>query len=1010
MLLVSGCSGRKSARAHPIQSPQQLEEKLTRAIGKSDALADGDKKKPDTPKKEEEADINQRLRLTLDAKTVARGGSLSGTVSGGFGDDIVRVLWVDGVGRVISVAEVRPPKEKENVAQFEMPLPSDAVGSQHRAVLVSATRDAGKKAAKNGDDPFQVQAEAAFSVSPAASEGFGGYCVFSDRPFGSIQHAPSLRHGGLAPAQGAGIATALPPETHPLLMAEPFSEKTLQDIAGHLQNSTQKTKAPLAWSLFDWTPADAGRFADVEHDDSRNEIFQSWLSDRYGKLSALNTYWGTAYRAWGEIIPPLTDETKAANNAAYAQKWQAADEGMEADAEPKEQKQPAEKPEPADADFTLEPGELRTPGGENFAAWCDARSFDDFTFARLLREYRSRLHAIEPGALCGIGSAQAPSAWGGWDWFQVARSVDWLEANAPSYAASLSRSFNPELKLISRTTAQTPGDIYALWSRWLSGDSGCVIVAPEAPAHVPEKSRPLSKATADLEELTSGLTLLRNQGKIREDAIALWYSPRSIQLHWLLDSEGDGANWRQRNAETDLRQSSAHLQFQAWTLLLEDLGYSPRFIHPQQALSGALDVRTLRVLVLPKVLSLSDAEARAIRNFANSGGLVIADGACGTFDGVGRRRMLLREEHPAGALDADFGIARGDLIVQERNGTFSGDAEASRVVLRDRVSGQPFGPESNELRVMEPGITLMGAQSHARAKGVEGKRGAAALATRRSGLGRFVYLNLSLQDYPVLRALPSDETFQYHGLTRDEYTKKYGQASGGEALRLIVSDMLAESLGENPLKVRNEAGVPLRGIRRTTFDLGNGAELIGLLPRASVSTGTNLEISGQAFTDPVSAWAGTGMPRHWYDQHTGTYLGHVPMARVTLEPHRATMLSALPYAVEKLIVKARRLDERGIFKLSAAIQASGGEATTHVFHVEVASPSGKPLPHLARNVVAPKGQWSGTIVLGLNEEPGAYKATIRDVLTGRRTEAELLKEASEYSKCVPARESAPTKK
>ena len=66
------------------------------------------------------------------------------------------------------------------------------------------------------------------------------------------------------------------------------------------------------------------------------------------------------------------------------------------------------------------------------------------------------------------------------------------------------------------------------------------------------------------------------------------------------------------------------------------VGLEARVLTPELIEKGALR-RDIRVLILPRLLALSEREAAQIRRFAAGGGTVIADGIPGRFDQHGRR-------------------------------------------------------------------------------------------------------------------------------------------------------------------------------------------------------------------------------------------------------------------------------------------------------------------------------------------------------------------------------------
>jgi hypothetical protein len=996
------------------------------------------------------------LTITLDHTELAAGQRLTGTVRGEFGGDVVRLLWVDGAGRVAGAYAVDVPRGGTGEALFSIAPPPHALGQKGTVVVVRASKEAVRAAEKERTDaPFRSEAQAAFrllkplpawdeyvaligdgaenadprfwsslaasGVSGAVTKAFEspGQCVQHDMPFFSDalpNKANPLRpgetyeaaHGEYLESRDASLLARKPPI---------FNDEALGKAQAAIAKSVaiKEQARPLGWSLGDdlsltsaTCPFDYDMSADTV------AVFRTWLQDRYRTLSALNAQWGTQYEGWHQVRPPTTDETKSTLNPVYAERL----------------KELVKPPEPALAapqletrdgarGFSLKPEELREPGGENASAWSDWREFNDFAFARVLREYRAFLTQLEQPAgeasaeqktRVGLWGVQPPAAWGGWDWAQLARSVDWVEEHESVLARELYRSLAAGAPVLSRFSVNQEGIQYRLWDRWLRGDMGCVL-AGQAQWFPPPEFQPAPAAKeflGDVRRLTEGLGALREAARPHSRGVAVYYSPQSVRLHWLLDSEGDGSWWLKRDGAHEAAHSSALLQLNAWLALLEDLGYAPRFANEEQLLAGKLSPRKgaggVKVLVLPKVLSLSDAEADALRKFVRAGGVVIADGECGTFDGHGKRRerMFLTttienelDAAAVGALDRDFGLARRDLRALERNGAFAGDASA-RVKLVEpndpvpspaqKGAKAPAGPVSPELRVLEPGVIANGARSH----GVSGG-GAAALLTKAHGRGLFVYLNLSLQDYAQRRLTKDAGGFAFQGMSAEEYAKAYGQPTGGEALRLVIGDILNEALPGSELQVRTVTGTPARGVRRVCFDLGKERRLFGLMRSAGDGGGA------------LDAWVGLEGRWHWYNARDGVYLGCEQSVKVALEPHRAAVLAALPYAVERIAVKVRRSDPRGVFKITLALVTKPEECGTHVLRLEARDPSGNVMPQYACTVVAEDGRWNGEIAFGLNEPVGEYRLLIRDVLTGKTAEAVLGKLAAEYTNVTGAK-------
>ena len=1041
------------------------------------------------------------ISLQLDTTELQPGAKLFGQVCGSWGADVARLLWVDGMGRVVGELGLKPAGEDSNSSAipFGLAQPEGSVGQWQQLVVVRASKGALAKSEKEGTPVvYDIAAQAAFRVLPPARSLndyavlLGDGCESASPAFwrglgrNGIQGGvivslePGLelaRHGSLF------LSNALPLEGNPLhlggnwtarlrayaasreaklLERQPplFDEKVLAAVRAGIGKSVALKSGvpPLGWSLGDRLSLtqDAHPF-DYDMSLRTLEVFRLWLEESYGSLSALNRQWGTEHKSWGEVKPPTTDAAKAANSPVYAECLKGltspppppppppaetpapspAPTGERPPAPPKADETPPAAPKAGETPaaqppappplpeakweereglkgFSLAPAQLSAPGHENFSAWSDWRAFCDFAFARLLREYRAlaREAAHRKDAAAGLLGAEAPSAWGGWDYNALAKSVDWIEEHDSIVAREMFRSFAPAAPCFSSFSSSQEADLRRLWDRWLRGDSGCILQQYQRWLAPPDyQPAPAAKAFfAELHCLSDGLTLLRGQALPENDAVALYYSPRSVQLHWMMDSEAEGSWWLNRDGSYEAAHGSALLQMSAWWSLLEDLGYAPRFVSPPQLLAGELLPRNapgkaavlgVKVLVLPKVLALSDDEAEAVRRFARAGGVVIADGACGTFDGHGKRRQSIfvsgtglrgMDTGAIGNLDRDFGIVRRDLRVLERNGAFVGDDAAC---LSFRGGAEPLGPESSELRILEPGVCAGEARGHAVSRG-----GTGALFTAAANRGRFVYLNLAMQDYPQLRARRSAGDFRFQGMSAEEYAKTYGPPTGGEALRLVVSDILSEALPESPLRVRAPDGTPPRGIKRVRFNLGKDAWLFSLLPTGPTGLATELRISEAPSQDErklEEVWVGLEKQSYWYDVRAGLGLGSAAMVKTALDPNRPALLAALPYHAGKLKLKVRRTNPRGVFKVEAGLEIASGEPVTHVFHVEMTGPDGQLLPHYTRNVIAGSGRWATEFALALNEPEGTYQLTVRDALTGNSATGSLLKDSAEYT-------------
>jgi len=911
--------------------------------------------------------------LKLDSYEIAAGTKVSGSVTLDANGDRLVLLWIDEANRVIAALDLPAA-----APTFSFDMPAGAFGHKHKLVLVRVPKKGEAKV--EAVEPFRV----------TESPNWDDYCVLSTDD--------SARK--IFPTRAVRLELALQRSENPLYLPEfemtsrkyaktrdpkeflrkppLFDEQAIQNATVSMaKNIAARTSGLSIWSLGDGADL-SNQSAPFDYDTSpvTLDVYRLWLQDRYTALKALNTECKTTFKEWSEVFPQSTDSIKARTNPAYSARMTVLKSG---DPEGKLERRGD------DVVFTLQPKDFHKLENENFTAWADFRAFNDYAFSRLLREFRKQAGKIDARVQTGVLNIQPPSAWGGWEYMNFGKSVDWAEEHRSFVSRELLRSFAPNVHLLTASGDQSAAAVHRLWDRWLRGDIGCVLPPAGDPAQPPLN---------DIRELANGLTLLRNQARAHVDPIAIYYSPRSTYLHWMFDSEADGSTWLNRDGRADAAHGTTHLQLKSWLLLLEDLGYAPYFITPDDLVSGDAHFPQMKVLILPKLLSLSKSEAEAMRRFVKSGGWVIADGECGTFDGLGKRRDAPGPEgKQPGMLDNDFGIARKNFITQEIDGKFTGDPAASRLVMYNRA-GKAIGAESPELRVLEPGVTAAGALAHASTSS-NGK----AFFSKMLGAGRFFYLNLCLQDYVRLRAEQTAPGFKYNGMTEKEYAEKYGTPTGGEALRLAISDMLDESVGENPLRVKRDSGLPARGLKRMRFDLGNNAAFFAIMPLADAG-GDELkpELKGAPLTESLTITAGDSNAYAWYDMRKGEFLGGSAAATVKLEPNRPALLAALPYKAEKLTLSVRRLEPGNIFKVNAELTVAGGTPARHVFHVEVTDALGGVLPYYSANVIAENGACTHTIALAINDPAGAYHVKVRDVLTGKSAEGDLVKEVVDFDK------------
>ena len=351
--------------------------------------------------------------------------------------------------------------------------------------------------------------------------------------------------------------------------------------------------------------------------------FRVWLKTQYVDLAALNKEWETDFATWDDVKPFTTDQIKARMVTGERMPKAAPDWS----------KVKQVRFDPVEA--------AKNPTRWNFAPWCDFRSYMDTALARALSGIRNAAREVDAVPV-GIEGTQMPHAFGGYDLWKLSQSVDWMEPYDVGCSREILGSFMPRAPFVTTVFEKdTEHAMRRLWHLLLLGDKGCVVWWSEDCVDLSKDDCPLTdkaKALAPvLREMTSPLARLFMKAEREYDPIAIHYSQASIQVAWLMESAQDGATWPRRFSSYESANSQMAKRRKAWLLLLEDAGYSPKFVS-----SGQLEKEVrgaAKVLVLPDSAALSDTEFDLLSTSldkASPGLAIIGSTRPGTFDAHGK--------------------------------------------------------------------------------------------------------------------------------------------------------------------------------------------------------------------------------------------------------------------------------------------------------------------------------------------------------------------------------------
>ncbi|MCP4641790.1 MAG: hypothetical protein GY851_15210 [bacterium] len=669
-----------------------------------------------------------------------------------------------------------------------------------------------------------------------------------------------------------------------------------------------KGYAPFAYSLGDdqhyipggveacWSPTCCAAFAE-------------WGLDRYGTLEAINEAWGTAYASQDDVTPIRKEDALAA----------------------------------APADL----GPL--------CHWVDHKLFLDTTIMEWHKDLSRAIEAADPNAVawydCTVEGWMRPGS--GFDFWKLASNTRFC-VQYP----------NPIVHDIFRAAA--PKDAYhgtwyggyGIYNQYPYYDADfqpwwCVLhdinlhglyyggcgqnyhderlIGPDL-GNMPMFDRIMD----EIDELRGGIAKLLFNAERQTDGVAMVFSRESNHQCVLFREDLPRASeW-----DGQYTGSPNYIYMQNWegvSFLMNDLGLAYDVV-PENALDdGALEDESLKLLVLPFTLRLTESEAAAVRAFVEAGGTVIADSFPGRFDGKAR-------------------LSDGGMLADVFGATQDATVPGANVVRRTAalIDGRELGHV-----VVDSGIEATTAQPLGLADD-----GTPILLVNSFGKGKAILLNLLARDYQIWRTLGSEMPF-----------------------RDAVGDALAEHAGiRSPVDFQIETASEGRTSHRVQgcevhrYKLGD-AEYVALLREYKLRPDDMIFF---ADTRPKPGWATFPEEAHVYDVRAGMYRGYGRRFEDVLYPARTVLYAMLPYEVRGLEVAAEA-SEGGFQVRGKVVPGGDAKATTHVVHITVTDPDGRVCRELSRNVVAEGGVFDETVFVGLGR-PGAWTVRVKDVATGMTRE------------------------
>lgn len=347
---------------------------------------------------------------------------------------------------------------------------------------------------------------------------------------------------------------------------------------------------PIFYSLGDEPGiADLAAFWDFDFSDHSLSEMRAWLKERYGTLSTLNRQWGTDFSRWDLVAPMTTNEAMKRQD-------------------------------------------------ENYSSWADHKEWMDIAYARALKMGADAVRSVDPDAYVGIGGGQAPG-WGGYDYYRLAQALTAIEPYDIGNNIEIIRSINPKMAVLTTAFASGPWEKHRVWYELLHGNRG-LILWDDKSEYVTRDGAVASRGRETepyYNELRNGIAALLINSERQAAPIAIHYSQSSMRTEWMLAQRAKGEAWVNRTSSAEYKDND-HLRLrESYCRLIEDHGLQYNFVAYGQIEQGELLRQGYRILILPRSCSLSETEAKAIREFVDQGGVTIADGEPGAFDEHSRR-------------------------------------------------------------------------------------------------------------------------------------------------------------------------------------------------------------------------------------------------------------------------------------------------------------------------------------------------------------------------------------
>ncbi len=308
---------------------------------------------------------------------------------------------------------------------------------------------------------------------------------------------------------------------------------------------------------------------------------------KYGTLERLNAEWETDFARWEDVVPFTRQEVWAAD-------------------------------------------------GRHVAGWADHLEFMDCRLTNSLALSVLPLRRIDPAVRYALSGTQAPSAYGGTDWWKQLNVLDAALSYGTGGQFDIHRSFCPGGGFMPWNwgyAGKGPGAVENVWQSCFAGCRGLIGFCSSSQLNDDwTYSQGLRDTRRHVRRMAHGTGLHFVQNLRTRPDVAILYSQASLRAAFI----------EKRREEHDRLEEKVRC-------VLKNLGYAYDYVSYDQLAAGVAAARGYRALVLADAEAMSDAEVEGVKAFAAKGGLVIAEG----MPAVRRQNLVRRAQPPLAGLFAD---------------------------------------------------------------------------------------------------------------------------------------------------------------------------------------------------------------------------------------------------------------------------------------------------------------------------------------------------------------------